>query len=72
MIFVVIQLVLSTFGTTSMLASTDKELNVWKKWFLKVANPPWSTGMSRPQESREMKIIESSDRNFDAQNISTT
>ena len=56
MIFVVIQLVLSTFGTTSMLASTDKELNVWKNWFLKVANPPWSTGMRRPHESREMKI----------------
>ena len=39
-----------------MLDSTDKELKVWKKWFLKVANPSWSTGMRRPQESREMKI----------------
>ena len=39
-----------------MLASTDKELKVWKKWFLKVANPPSSTGMRRPHESREMKI----------------
>ena len=45
---------LSTFGTSSMLASTDKELKVWKKWFLKVARPPWSTGMSKPQERREM------------------
>ena len=47
---------LSTLGTSSMLASTDKELKVWKKWFLKVARPPWSTGMRRPHESREMKI----------------
>ena len=39
-----------------MLASTDKELKVWKNWFLKVANPPSSTGMRRPQERREMKI----------------
>ena len=56
MILFVIQLVLFTFGTSSMLASTDKELKVWKKWFLKVVNPPSSTGMRRPHESREMKI----------------
>ena len=56
MIFVEYSVVLSTLGTSSMLASTDKELKVWKKWFLKVANPSWSTGMRRPQESREMKI----------------
>ena len=54
--FVVYAVVFSTFGTSSMLASTDKELKVWKKWFLKVANPPSSTGMRRPHESREMKI----------------
>ena len=56
MIFVEYSVVLSTFGTSSMLASTDKELKVWKNWFLKVVNPPSSTGMRRPHESREMKI----------------
>jgi hypothetical protein len=39
-----------------MLATTDAELRVWKKWFLKVASPPASTGIMRPHDRREMKI----------------
>ena len=39
-----------------MLSTTERELIVWKKWFLKVARPPSSTGMNKPQERREMKM----------------
>ena len=50
-----------TFGTISMLSTTERELSVWKKWFLKVARPPSSTGMRRPQERREMKTATGND-----------
>ena len=50
-----------TFGTIIMLNTTERELNVWKKWFLKVARPPSSTGMRRPQERREMNTATGND-----------
>ena len=50
-----------TFGTINMLSTTERELNVWKKWFLKVARPPSSTGMRRPQERREMNTATGND-----------
>ena len=50
-----------TFGTISILSTTERELSVWKKWFLKVARPPSSTGMRRPQERREMNTATGKD-----------
>ena len=50
-----------TFGTISIPSTTERELSVWKKWFLKVARPPWSTGMRRPQERREMNTATGKD-----------
>ena len=50
-----------TFGTSSIPSTTERELSVWKKWFLKVARPPSSTGMRRPQERREMNTATGKD-----------
>ena len=50
-----------TFGTIIMPSTTEIELIVWKKWFLKVARPPSSTGMRRPQERSEMNTATGND-----------
>ena len=51
----------NTFGTIIMPSTTESELIVWKKWFLKVARPPSSTGMRRPQERIEMNTATGND-----------
>ena len=50
-----------TFGTMIMPSTTESELIVWKKWFLKVARPCSSTGMRRAQERREMNTATGND-----------
>ena len=47
---------LQTCLYASMERMQERVLKVWKKWFLKVQSPAWSTGMPRPQDMLEMKI----------------
>ena len=52
---------LHSWSSTSMERRQDAVLRLWKKWFLKVARPPSSTGMRRPQERREMNTATGND-----------
>ena len=50
-----------SWSVTSMERMQDTVFRLWKKWFLKVARPPSSTGMRRPQERREMNTATGKD-----------